>query len=663
SALTVLADRKNDVWIGTLNGLTRLRGDAARQFSTADGLTSDYVASLAASFDGGLWLGLRGNVVDHLREGRVDRHIALKPPLLSSVVTALIEDERHQLWIGTNGAGVAQYASDGLHYFTNGDGLAENSINTIAPDRGDAVWVGTANGLWRIDAGRVDANPLHDARTAHLSILAVYEDGAGVLWLGTQAHGLLRVDRGALTFYGREQGLPNDTINSILGDESGNLWLGSNRGVLRLAREQIDAVAAGRRDRFDVMQFGEGDGMKTAETSSGSQPSAWRGSDGRLWFVSGVGVVVADPKRIRRDTRALRPLIESVRADDAAVDFSDAELRLPAGLARLEIHYTAPNLTAANSMRFRYRLSDFDDSWSYVGNERVARYVNLPPGAHRFDLQVRRADEDWSAAGESLRFYVEPAFYETNTFLVLAVLSAIAVLWTLYYLRVQWLRMESAVADERRRLAGEIHDSLAQGFSAISVQIEAALGRMQRAPELAVTHLKLASDVSRSSLSEARRSIWNLQARSSDAGGMAAMIDAACEQILYGHDTRLHVAMHGKPWRANPSIEHNLVRIAQEAVANAIQHGRAREISTELRYDFARLTLSIRDDGIGYDGGAPRPAEGDRGYGLQNMRLRAHAMHGELSIQSAPGVGTRIDVVVPRVAFLRLAQRRSGAVR
>jgi signal transduction histidine kinase len=210
--------------------------------------------------------------------------------------------------------------------------------------------------------------------------------------------------------------------------------------------------------------------------------------------------------------------------------------------------------------------------------------------------------------------------------------------------------MQSAVADERRRIAGEIHDSLAQGFSAISVQIEAALGRLDRAPDLAVGHLKLARDVSRSSLSEARRSVWNLQSPPPSQTSLVAAIMSACEQIAYGHGASVGVEAHGHAWTLNPSAENNLVRICQEAVSNAIQHGSASEIHIEASYTFNQLVLTVTDNGAGFDPSAVQATPG-RGFGLISMRHRAATTGGRLDIASAVGVGTRVSVTLPRMAM------------
>ncbi|MEP6483731.1 MAG: two-component regulator propeller domain-containing protein [Rudaea sp.] len=651
TVFSVLQDRAGDVWAGTLDGLTRISLDEIHRLSSATGLSSSYISSLAEDPDGGIWVGLGGTMLNHLSDGKVDRSIRLWPPQGSSSVTAVLEDRERRLWAATDGGGIARDTFGDIVYFTTEQGLPDNFVSAIAEDpRGD-IWIGTARGLGRVTTPfTIDPDPLHDEALRTTGILCLYVDRRGVLWIGTMGRGLVRYDRGRLTRYTIAEGLPNETINSILADDNDDIWLGSNRGIFKIRRAALDDIADGRGKHLDVLRFGQADGMKSAETSTGAQPGASRGSDGRLWFATVQGVVVVDPAHVQRNDHPLRTYIESIRANDAPIAVRDDMASLPAGTSRLEIHYTAPDLSAAETTRFRYRLDGVDTQWIDVAAERVARYANVPPGSHRFEVQAHRDNEPWSATSTGIALHVAPLFYQTWWFLICCAMVFVVLLSLFHHLRVKWLHMQSAVADERRRIAGEIHDSLAQGFSAISVQIEAALGRLDRAPDLAVSHLKLARDVSRTSLSEARRSVWNLQAPTSDCSLVAA-ISAACEQIAYGHGVTLTADAIGNPWPVNPAAENHLLRIAQEAVSNAIHHGAPTEIHIEAMYTFNQLVLSIADDGRGFDAAA-KTSGVDRGFGLTSMQRRAEAMNGRLDVASAAGVGTRVSVRVPRVSLL-----------
>ena len=546
---------------------------------------------------------------------------------------------------------MARIDGDKIDYLTTQQGLPENFVSAIAEDAHGTIWIGTNGGFGKVVGDGFDADALHDEELRRTAVLSVYVDDRDTLWVGTLGHGLWRYTNGHVTHYTMREGLPNETINSILTDNDDNIWLGFNRGIFRIQRSDIDDVAAGRRTHDGHLALRPG--RRHEKRRDQRRRAAERVAQQRR-----PSVVRDGARRSRRRSEPRRRgahAVAHLHRIGARERQSDRRARrrsqLPGGTARLEIRYTAPDLMAAETTRFRYRLDGVDNDWIDVADERIARYANVPPGAHRFEVQARRDNEGWSGAATALTFDVAPMFYETWWFVALCAAALIGVLWFLHHLRVKWLHMRSAVADERRRIAGEIHDSLAQGFSAISVQIEAALGRLDRAPDLAVGHLKLARDVSRTSLSEARRSVWNLQSPPPSQTSLVASISAACEQIAYGHGASMSVEARGHAWALNPAAENHLVRICQEAVSNAIHHGGAAEIHIDAMYTFNQLVLSIADDGAGFDPSDVQATPG-RGFGLANMRRRAAATGGRLEIVSALGVGTRVSVTLPRIAML-----------
>ncbi len=340
-------------------------------------------------------------------------------------------------------------------------------------------------------------------------VFTLYFDTRNILWIGTNGRGLFRLEKGRLTQYTTAQGLPDDTINNILEDASANLWIGSNKGVFRIGRGDLDAVAAGTRKLVEPIVFRQADGMKSSETNSGTQPSGWRARDGRLWFPTIRGVTVVDPTRLilRDDQRAAS--VEQMRADDVAVDLA-GPVRLAPGTRRLEIRYTAPNLSDPERTRFRYRLDGYDTQWIAGGTQRVAQYTNLSPGHYNFRVGAKMETGGWNSQEATLGFDLSPQFYQTGWFRLLCGMVGISLLWGTYRLRVSWLHARHAVLEERQRIASEIHDSLAQGLSGIVFQTEAALLSMTRAPNKTATHVISARDLAKSSLDDARYSVWSL---------------------------------------------------------------------------------------------------------------------------------------------------------
>jgi signal transduction histidine kinase len=199
-----------------------------------------------------------------------------------------------------------------------------------------------------------------------------------------------------------------------------------------------------------------------------------------------------------------------------------------------------------------------------------------------------------------------------------------------------------ATATERKRLAGELHDSLEQGLTGVALQLDAAV---MGAPE-PLQPLTLARALLGHCRVEVRRAVWDLNADEHEERDLPARLRASAEQALTGHDARLELQMTGAPSPAAGLTAHHLSRIVQEAVHNALKHGRARTVTLALAFTDGRLELVIADDGAGFD---PAHAAGPAGghFGVQGMHERARKIGGEVHIDSRPGAGARIVVRVP----------------
>jgi two-component system, NarL family, sensor kinase len=209
-----------------------------------------------------------------------------------------------------------------------------------------------------------------------------------------------------------------------------------------------------------------------------------------------------------------------------------------------------------------------------------------------------------------------------------------------------------ATIEERNRLAREIHDTLAQGLAAITLQLETADALATARPERAQEAIRRALGLARSNLEEARRSVMNLRAaplqNKTLIEALAALVQEGCEersaQVEFAY-----TPVHNFPV-LSPRLEECLYRIAQEALVNACNHAQAQHISVTLTLDEQSVQMMIQDDGRGFD---PEKVTGQTGmgneghFGLTGMSERAKLLGGTLCIESEPGAGTCITVCVP----------------
>lgn len=217
--------------------------------------------------------------------------------------------------------------------------------------------------------------------------------------------------------------------------------------------------------------------------------------------------------------------------------------------------------------------------------------------------------------------------------------------WGAHRLRAwQFQECFDAVLAERNRVAREIHDTLAQNLLGASLQIEGALGALGASPATTLHHLERARELIHESLASARRSIWDLRDPTLAANDLGGALASFAEKIAEDSGTRLELRLSGQPRPLPQKVEENLLRIGQEAIANAVRHARAQRILVALRFTDDRVILRVKDDGGGF---APGEGSDKLSFGLVHMAERAEQLAARLEIRSEQGKGTDVEVEAP----------------
>ena len=204
-------------------------------------------------------------------------------------------------------------------------------------------------------------------------------------------------------------------------------------------------------------------------------------------------------------------------------------------------------------------------------------------------------------------------------------------------------RQHGAVLEERNRIARELHDTLEQELAAITMQLDLAVDRFRQAPQVAFRALDAARSMSRHSMIEARRSVWDLRCDLLEKGDLPSALYGIVRSLATEGKAEIHVDVSGTPLRLPGRIEMNLLRIGQEAVANAVKHGQATRIQIELQYGPESVILTVDDDGRGFN---PGQTSAVGHFGMLDLRERAESLGSQLQIDSAPGRGTHIAIEV-----------------
>ena len=476
--LGIYEDREHSIWLGTNGGLFRLRDAPFSTLSTEQGLPDNFVRTVLQHSDGGIWIGTARGVARYLH-GKLQPELQLLP---DQSVLSLAETATGDVLIGTYSSGVFRYSKGQLTKLLNRDtGLLSNEVRAILPLADGAIWLGTAQGLNHYQPGKpMQSYTTREGLTADFVVaLHLIDDvlwvgtGTGVtrlinetfqplplshldqteyafdffeqreqnlLWLATD-RGLVRyrLDTAELALVGRKAGLPFDKIFQVQADLHGNLWLSSNRGILRISQQDANAVAEGTATRIGYDLYGESDGMLSAQANGGSNPAAILAQDGALWFATASGVSRVQPKRLADFAEATPPVVLEELLVNGVAQKIDASIELSPDSDRVELHFAGLGYVMPGRIRYRSQLLGFDAHWLDKGQQNFAEYTNLAPGRYEFQVQAANPGGQWSSAAR-IELIKHPYWWQTGKFQWLTALSSLALVLLLVYWRISSLR-------------------------------------------------------------------------------------------------------------------------------------------------------------------------------------------------------------------------------
>jgi signal transduction histidine kinase len=455
------------------------------------------------------------------------------------------------------------------------------------------------------------------------------------------------------------EGLPDNTISQILEDDAGNLWLGGDRGIVCVNKNDLGDLIAQKTPAIFPQVYGRSDGMLSEECISGFFPIALKTKSGQLWFPTQEGIVVADPHRQKRDPSAPAVVLEEALVD--GVPQNADSLRLGPGKHWLEFRYTGLNFDAPERVRFRYRLEGLNSEWVEAGSSRSASFPYVPYGKYKFEVLAGNGDGIWSKSGASMAVVVEPYFWQTWWFRVpasLALLAGIAVTARMLEQRklqrqLDQLERERALAQERERIASDLHDDLGSSLARISL-LGGLLQADRNNPKQVESHAVKISQSADETVRALEEIVWAVRPNSDSLQSLVEYIAHFANELFDGGEIRCRLDLpHDLPPRPlPPDVRHNIFLIVKEALTNTLNHAGAREVRVSAEATANTLDIVVEDDGRGFEVTA-----GGRGNGLGNMRRRAQALGEKLIVESQPGRGTTVKL---SLRFTPLAANGEG---
>ncbi|HYW73033.1 MAG TPA: two-component regulator propeller domain-containing protein [Pyrinomonadaceae bacterium] len=648
----LIEDRTGDLWIGTLGGgLYRYRAGNFTHYAPLTGGVYSTVSALYEDRDGRLWMGGTG-AISSFQDGRFvenrDRF-----GLTTQLVRVMLQDRAGRFWIGTD-HGLIKYENERATIYTAQDGLPAADIISLLEDHAGQLWIGSHGGLSRFQDGRfVSYTEQNGLPSNH--VRSLYQDSEDTIWIGTYDGGLVRLRDGKFTRYTVADGLFNSGVFSILEDRHGNLWMSCNRGIYSVSKQQLNDFAAGKISAITSVAYGKGDGLLNAECNGNRQPAGWQARDGRLWFPTQGGVAVVDPAAILTNPLPPPVVIEEALLDGKTIDLKGT-IQINPGQENLEIRYTCLSFIKSENVRFKYQLAGVDKDWVEAGTRRSAYYAHLPPGAYTFRVIAANSDGVWNNEGTSLGFRVRPPFWRTWWFLSLVTLFVFGGAVLVYERRLVRLRRAHKAQESfsrqliesqeqhRKRVAGELHDSLGQSLAIIESRAALSLSQPED-HEKAIEQMGEISAAAIHAIDEVREIAYNLRPYQLDRLGLTRALETMLNRTVDSNAIKLSLEIDQVDGIFEKESEINLYRIVQESVGNILKHADATEAKVAIKKDKTEVEILIQDNGKGFNPEAASLGEPGRGgFGLFGIAERVRMMKGQQVIRSAPGAGTTITV-------------------
>ena len=643
---SVCGDSHGPVLIGTAGGgLCALQNGQVTHYPVGSSDSANFVFAIAPRPDGGAWLSAsEGEDLYEYRDGHIQ-----KVPWDVHGIKSILLDHQGRLWMGLK-AGIAWWAGNDRQILNTWSNGVLPAIRALAETPDGAIWGGAEDGsIFRCSQEKLEAFRADDA-LAGQAIYSLSADADGTLWAGTFRGGLVRFKNGK---FSRFTGLPIGMICQILDDHRGRLWLGTHHGIFCVSKQAVADCMDGKISKVDYIAYTRHDGLPSLECSDGYQPSCWHGPEGKLWFTTIEGAVWVNPDELVAKTAAPPVLIEEFRVDNELVPLKGDHIIVPPGHDQYDITFTALSFDAGDRAHFRYQLEGYS-GW-VDADTRTAHFGPLAPRDYKFHVIACNNDGVWNQVGATIKITVQPYFYQTAWFLVLACISVLgAVAFAVrrmamlkYRRKLARMEKEHAIERDRARIAKDIHDDVGAGLTQITLLTELA----RRNPDQTNANLERITQSARNLTKAMDEIVWAVDPQHDTLAGLMDYISAYAEDYLRVADLRcrMDLPVDLPNTHVNAELRYNLFLAIKEALNNVVKHAHATEVRLRLQLEPHSFTLIIEDNGCGLPGGKNGDTKNHRiasGSGLGNLEKRLAAVGGRCEIHSESGKGTRVSLTV-----------------
>jgi len=711
---SVYEDESGTIFVGTRGGgLNIIDHGKTRILNARNGLSNDAVLALNKDHEGNLWVGLDGEGIDMIqaKTGRVfhfPRDLDTRDNLVFSSVYAICIDAFDGIWLGTSGYGMIHLKVsptpqgkyllkeyDQLSYSGNAKqpSIKSNIVYSIVEEKPNTLWFGTRgagiykyNSLTKQIEEHIQANPNDKTTLCNNDVLSLAIDKEEQLWVGTSgglSTLLLRSKPFRIDRYTQHEGLPNNTIHGIQEDLRGNMWISTNRGLVRYDRML-----------HTLQTFDNNDGLQNNEFTDGAD---FRSKSSEKLFFGGIdGLDIVYPGKINIPNYFPRLVVTEFQVRNVTVTPGDATAILSDNIDftdHITLHYdqnfisfyfTTLNYWNKPKDEYAYLLENFDKDWNYIGQQQSVTLTNIPPGNYTLYLNYTNENGARNSIPRTIQITVTPPFWKTTwAYFVYVALAVGAQACIVLYIRWRSRTKKAMVIDRfKASQLKKLNDYKLQFFTNIAHEFRTPLTLILGPVTTLLSKTKDPAEkkqltmIYSNSLRLQKLIEELMQFRKIESGKDRLEISGLdlvpfTQQIVesfqqHATDREVHLEFYPEPESLPAYIDHNKVeKILINLISNAIKYNyKGGMVGVSLKEHQGNAVFAVRDEGPGiaeenkdriFESFYHNPTEAlDRngfakstGIGLSLTKSLALMHRGKIHVESKPGKGSTFTVVIP----------------
>lgn len=636
--------QKNNLWLETRNGFYRYDFEQQKIYPVK-GFEKKTETILLNAGDSLLWLSGKNKIT---LMDFADERIVSEFSLEGNPYFAIIDKQKH-IWVGTwnNGLYELDEKRKIINHYTDKNGLPYNFLICGRYDGDRSLWLGlnAGKGFVKLDLEKRNFESFiitSEKKTAieFNSINAILNDKKGNLWLGTYGGGIYYFDRERNQFqnYQQSDGLSSNNINTFTFDSTGNLWISTSNGI-----DIMDTNTKNIRHVNEPMQQVDNDHVNNFAL----------GQEGTFFYTANNKVLTVNPRQYITVSPEATLLLSELKIFDKEASYLLANMPIELSYRQnfFSVAFSVLKVSPDIPAKYKYKLEGFNNDWVYNSNKGFANFTNVPPGHYTLLLNATNETGKWNNKELAILINISPPFWKTWWFYIMCtVLLGSLTLFVIKNRVAQFkkrqqeqLRLIVATQErEKKNISAELHDDLGVRLSALKYFITALKKHLQPNDLAGVDTYNKTIGIIDESVEDVRYLLINLSPKTLNDYGYLVAVEDLVNKLSKMHVINISLKQKGIENRMQADVEAGLYRITQELINNTLKHAHASSIGLSIEKINNNIFLQYADDGKGFD-----PSLNGKGYGMENIHTRVALLNGKIEWEAGIGKATKVTITIP----------------